>query len=472
MQGIKKKIIRIWNYFIKVISPSYIFRKAEIHIKKGNKKRALNILYDGLRFHPKNKAINGLLLELLREGKNWGKLITRLEVLSSNKRYEDNFELYIELSMVYQITGNHAKADAAFEYALEKHSEKVTNDELGYRKLTIFDNGESRIEFYKKLVKTKRVIITFDSINMVWENPSFAFKLLIKKDLDIIAIRKRESRTYQQDLHQEDFLETIKPLMNKYTDKMAYGFSLGAYHTLYFASLLNCRILAFSPRLSIHPEFGRTRIIPKHKMKHNLIMAVNSKITPIIVFDPKNDLDTRYINEGILPKFPNSILVKIPYGGHGIAPHLLKTGLLKQFVQTFLNNSIPIYDRTLKSKSHIYFRNLGAECLRHNKYKWALDLANKSLEMAPTDLNSIKLKLKTLKKLKCFEAARDFATDSVKLIPNNLDLRLYLTDIYLELENFKQAEIEIDHNLAMFGNRKSIKKRIETLHRLKQEIVL
>lgn len=42
--------------------------------------------------------------------------------------------------------------------------------------------------------------------------------------------------------------------MESYRDKIAYGFSLGAYGALYYTSPVNCRILALSPRLSIHPQ--------------------------------------------------------------------------------------------------------------------------------------------------------------------------------------------------------------------------
>src|SRR5690606_1189564 len=122
-------------------------------------------------------------------------------------------------------------------------------------------------------------------------------------------------------------------------------------------------------------------------------------------------------------------LIKIPYGGHGIAPHLLKMGVLKKYVITFINKEIPYYDRKLKIKSYIYFRNLGSECLKHNKLSWALHLAETSLSMEPSDLNGIKLKIKVLKRLNKINEAKNFTKKAASLLPNNLDLRLYLVDI-------------------------------------------
>src|SRR5699024_9169159 len=175
------------------------------------------------------------------------------------KRLEENCLLYdqdsipitmlIRLSMLYKIIGNYEKSDSLMQTLLNEYPQQIKDDKKGFRKFTLFDNGESRIEYYKKLQKTDQVMITFDSINMVWSNPSFAFKLLCKQNVDIIAERKRKKKTYQQDLSQEDFVNTVSVLVEGYKDKIAYGFSLGAYAALYFASLLDCRILAISPRL-------------------------------------------------------------------------------------------------------------------------------------------------------------------------------------------------------------------------------
>lgn len=451
--------VKLFNEFIELSKnpPSY---HDYIALFKGYKNlkqidKAKEILNEIKLVYPnKSNEISRLLVSLLVENKDWFSAINEIKKLK-DRNAEDDVENLIKLSMLYKIIGDPEKAKTAFDYLLENHTDNIKKDEKGYRKIIVFDNGESRIEFYKTLKNTDSLMITFDSINMEWQNPSFAFKLLMRQDLDIIAIRKREKKTYQQDLQQQDFLKVVEPLIKGYQDKMAYGFSLGAYNALYFASLIDCRILAFSPRLSIHPKFGRTKIIPKHNMKHNLSLPYNKKIEPIIVYDPKNALDNKYIKEGILPFYPNAKLVKIPYGGHGIAPHLLKMGVLKKYVIAFINNKTPYYDRKLKVKSNIYFRNLGSECLKHNKLKWALRLSEISLSMQPSDLNAIKLKLKTLKRLNKYQDAREFAKNSIELIPNNLDLRLYLVDIYIELNQFENAKNEIQYVTKTFGQKKT-----------------
>src|SRR5699024_7423351 len=272
----------------------------------------------------------------------------------------------------------------------------------------------------------------FDSINHEWKNPNFEFKLLSQQDVDIIAVRKRRKKTYQQDLSQEDFVDTVGVLVEGYRERIAYGFSLGAYAALYFSSLLNCRILAISPRLSIHPKYGRKNIINKFDYKHDLSHNYNSKIAPIIVFDPKNTLDNNYVNQELIQSYPKAVLIKVPYGGHGMAPHLLKMGLLKEFVLAVIDDEIPKYDRSKKSKSSIYFRLLGQACLNHNKIKWAMNLANRSLEMLPTDKLAIKLKVNILKRMKEHDIAIEYVKSVIEYLPNVLDVRVLLIDLYIE----------------------------------------
>lgn len=402
--------------------------------------------------------------------REWKKTIKGLELLIENLKSTDQKMNYlIKLSMVYQVIGKPQDANVIFEDVLTNYQDVIMKDKEGYRKLIIFDNGESRIEFYKKLKKTDQVIVTFDSINMEWQNPSFAFKLLSRQNLDIIAVRKKKKQKYQQDLKQDDFLSAVNQLISPYKDKVAYGFSLGAYNALYFASLLDCRILAISPRLSIHPVYGRTKIIPKYDFKQNISLPSNSKIQPIIVFDPKNKLDNRYVKEEIIWNFPKAILIEIPYGGHGVAPHLVKTGQLKEFILNVLNNVIPKYNRKLRYKSPRYFRLLALECYRHNKYNWSLNIVNRSLELEADNKGAIKLKVQSLTALHRYEEALVYLKGLIDKDPNILTYRNLLIDTYIHMDSIRDAETELQVALKQFGERPSLNRRKKSLEKVQYQ---
>jgi len=436
-----------------------------IYKKAGSIEKAEKIISKGLEINPRNKKLINEYANFAIKNKNWTKAIKRFEDNYIQNNLEMSFNIMIKLSMLYQMVGDGQKAKKHLQLALEKHPKKAKKDSKGYRKLVIFDNGESRIEFYKKLRKTNKVIVTFDSINMVWGNPPFAYRLLSRENLDIIAIRKRKRQTYQQDLSQEDFKRAVSFLVKDYKDKIAYGYSLGAYTALYFASIINCRILAISPRLSIHPIYGRENIIPKYDFKHNISFKYNPKISPIIVYDPKNIIDNTYVQEEVLQSFPNAKLVKVPYGGHGMAPHLSRMGLLKEFVLTVIDGKVPKYKREYKSKSSIYFRLLGSACLRHNKLKWAMDLANRSIKMRPTDKLGIKLKADVLIRLKKYDEAIKFLDESIELCPNILDIRVHLIDLYILIKDEVNAKNEIDKAIKKFGKKDILYDKLQLVNK-------
>lgn len=382
---------------------------------------------------------------------------------------EMSMEHLINMSMLYQIIGDYNQADKTFNYTMAKFQSEINADKLGYRKMILFDNGESRIEFYKKLKYVNQVVVTFDSINMVWENDPFSYKFISKKDVDIIAIRKRYKKTYQQDLSQESFVQATETVSDKYADKVAYGFSLGAYNALYYASLINCRILSLSPRLSIHPKYGRKNVIPKYDFKDNISLPYDEKATPLIVYDSKNAVDNTYIQNEVIKQYPNAILIDIKYGSHGMAPHLLRMGQLKEFVESTLDNKIPRYNRKLRVNSNIYYRRLSAECLKHKKYNWALNLVNKSLELLSTDIYAINLKVDILFKRNEYDEALKFIKKIIYEDPKKLRYRILLIRTYIKLNRIEESCKELTKSINDFGNKKSLQNLKKKLISLKEE---
>jgi len=490
-----------WDIIFKLdeieLPPQLYLDFAKSLLSDNQVERSIDILSLGITVCPDNKKIISALAELLmasKEGGNSGKLITPPELSAANKkmfssyvnsaiytrewdeaikRLENVSKLYrksisrnilIKLSMLYQIVGNTEKANNIFRYSINNYQEENKGDKKGYRKIVLFDNGESRIEYYKKLSKTDTVVITFDSINMVWKNPPFAFNLIIKQNVDIIAIRKKRKSTYQQDLSLDNFFNSVNFLVEGYEDKVAYGFSLGAYAALYYASTLNCRILALSPRLSIHPIYGRTKMIGKFEFKHTELPNYNPKISPIIVYDPKNRLDNIYVNKWLITSFPNAQMVEIPYAGHGMGPHLKNMGVLKEFILTVINDKkAPIYKKELRKRSATYYRVLGDACLKRNKPNWALQLVEKALKLIPESNLCMRLKIHVLKRLELYGQAIQFAETSKEIAPTDRVIRLLLIDLYFFISDFKSAEREINMAIKKFGETSALLERREQI---------
>src|SRR5699024_5474259 len=101
------------------------------------------------------------------------------------------------------------------------------------------------------------------------------------------------------------------------------------------------------------------------------------------------------------------------------------------------------YNHQLKVRSPHYFKNLGEACLKRKKFKWSLDLADKALELNARYKRGIKLKRKALKKLRYVEEHHDFMVEMDGSMPEKLNLRLYLVDIFIELKYFTQAKSKL-----------------------------
>lgn len=446
---------------------------SDLYIEQKEYVRADYILREAIKIEPNNINLLRRYANVALNRQDWLNSLERHKYLLRHADNDDEteFNMLIYNAMLTQLLGEHEKASQLYTYIYNNFQTLINEERDGYRKLTIFDNGESRIEFYKNLKQVNKIVVSFDSLYMNWHEPAFGFKFLQRQDVDIIAVRRREKGSFQQDLTQEDFVSAVKTLVDGYEDKIAYGHSLGGYSALYFASHINCRILSMAPRISIHPIFGRKSVDSKHEFKHNLTNDYNADISPIIVYDPKSKVDNNYIEGDVLKAFPNAILIELPYSGHGIARHLLRMGVLKDFIQTVIDGGIPKYNRKLKGESGNYIRLLGRECLKRGKLNLAINLSARAIDLLPDDKYSIKLQVDVLRKQNKYKEAFEFAKKANKRFPRDVYFYLILIDLYIEQEDLIAAERELKIAISKFGNRKTLVDREEKLSKVRDKIV-
>lgn len=430
---------------------------AYCYSKTGLNKKHNNLIKEVIDIYPQHESLIIEHIDYLIKDKQWDSVYFIYQKLIKEDVILPIKHL-LTLSMVAQIHGDNNYADYVLNEHVQEHAELVEFKEVGYRKLILFDNGETRIEFYKKVTPVNQIVVTFDSINMQWQEQPFSYQYLKRKNVDIMAVRKRKAKTYQQDLSQEDFVKTTEVILKKYSDKVAYGYSLGAYNALYYASLINCRIYSISPRLSIHSIYGRKPMMSKYQFKDNISLPYNNEISPIVVYDPKNKVDKRYIQNEVLKQFPKTNVIEVQYGGHAMAHHLLRTGHLKYFVDSVLEGKTPKYDKNLRIKSNIYFRRLSDECFEHKKYNWALNLINRSLEIEPNEILAIEIKVNILVTTHQINEALIFIQNIIKKNPEQLRYRILLIETYMKIGDLNQAFKSWEKAIDKFGLRPSLKR--------------
>ncbi|MGX9133344.1 tetratricopeptide repeat protein [Rummeliibacillus sp. JY-2-4R] len=341
-------------------------------------------------------------------------------------------KINMKIGMVHMLCGDFEEADKQFAYCREEYADilpEISADH--YVKLVIFNNGESSIEFYKSIHPTKRVVATFDAIDKTDKGLPFAYNLLKKMSVDLISLRRRTMSNYHQDLTREDYYQAIEKLVLYYDKRFAYGTSLGGYNALFMGSMIpDIHILAFAPRNPVHPTYG-TKERKYNKFTHPLSHPVNTKVQPIVAYDSKERIDNPYITKEIQKSYPNGIYKHYDFAGHRVPTYLRETGVLKEIVRLFLNEKpIPEHDRQLRRKSAEYHRVLGIHCRRHNKLNWALNLANRSIELAPKYDRSLALRIEILIKMKRYDESIHYTKEALEIHPKSARFHLLLADAY------------------------------------------
>lgn len=433
------------------------------YFKEGHTYRALYICQLGNKQFPRDMKMLKHSIQVYLLSKKWEDASKLINYLMEDLKVQLTDKEKMLFGMSYQLNGEKKLAESFYESVYDKGLSDSENI-IQHEELEIFDNGETCIKFYKRNTKTDKVIITFDSLRMTSKRPSFAFKLLSEQNVDIIAVQKRKPKTYHQDLSLEDFLGAVEPLVKGYSERISYGFSLGAYCAIYYTGVLNCTILALAPRLSVHPVYGRDAEKGKMPFHHNLHLVKCPDVRPIIVYDPKDKLDHPFVHNEVLKAYPNAHLVRIHYGGHSMAPHLLRMGLLKEFILDVIeSNGVPVYNRKKKVKSANYYRLLSRRCLQRGKIRWAQVLSDRAYALLPTDPLVVKLKVDVLKKDKKYYEAEECLHDAIADNPKQLAYRLSLIDIFILQKKLLKADVELIKTQDLFGKKKSILSRYESL---------
>ncbi|MDY0409433.1 tetratricopeptide repeat protein [Paracerasibacillus soli] len=93
----------------------------------------------------KSKKLLDEFVDQAIQNRDWNMSIQRIEEVCSIYKQNVQFKYQIKLSMLYQVVGSHRQASHILNRLLHKYSEEILEDEKGYRKIVLYDNGESRI---------------------------------------------------------------------------------------------------------------------------------------------------------------------------------------------------------------------------------------------------------------------------------------------------------------------------------------
>jgi len=254
----------------------------------------------------------------------------------------------------------------------------------------LLETADTRIEHFRRGGEGGTLVVTFDPILYLADRPPFGQEFLRKQALDVVAVRKKTENFYQP-LSRQDFEAVVGPVSARYARVVSYGSSLGAYAALYYGRDEPWTVIASSPRNSTHPVFGVDHWQERQRFLHErLDPARPARCNAIILFDPCDPMDRRYLDGEVLPQFPAAEVIRVPYSGHPSNQFLHEIGFIAPFVRAVLAGKPaerPRLDRRGKRRgSTTYHQVLATACLHHGHLAWADSLLDRALKLNPRNM--------------------------------------------------------------------------------------
>jgi hypothetical protein len=249
----------------------------------------------------------------------------------------------------------------------------------------LLDDADNRIEHHERGGAGGTLVITFDPLLYLWERPPFGHEFLRKQMLDVVAVRKKSEHFYQA-LSRETFAAAAGPVAARYRRVVSYGSSLGAYAALYFGRDEPWTVIASSPRNSTHPVYGTRAWQARVAYRHQRFDASRpARCDAVIVYDPRDPIDRRYIDGELIPQFPDAEIMRVPFAGHPANQFLADIGFIAPYVRAVLaDQPRPRLDRRAgRSRSVTYHQVMALQCVQRGHLAWADVLAQRALALNP-----------------------------------------------------------------------------------------
>ncbi|EFK95526.1 hypothetical protein LDC_2463, partial [sediment metagenome] len=252
----------------------------------------------------------------------------------------------------------------------------------------LHDDARVRIERHPAAAGSGTVVITFDPLLYLWPKPPFGMDFLRRQGVDVIAVQRKDEHFYQA-LSREVFHRAVQPQLARYTRVVAYGSSLGAYAALYYGRDLDCEAIASSPRVSVHPVFGVKTWQDKVAFAHERFdPARTPRCRAIVLYDPREAMDRRYMGGEVLPQFPTARVLRVPFAGHPVTQFLGDIGFIAPFVRAVVaGREPPLLDRRQgRLRSATYFQVMAELCARRGRLPLANELVERSLALRSSNM--------------------------------------------------------------------------------------
>lgn len=235
------------------------------------------------------------------------------------------------------------------------------------------------ITYHENEAANNTIVISFGGLPSKKTPRGFGSSFILKQGYDHIFVAQEAGSQYQQ-LSLEDFADIVLPHIH---DKKVYtyGSSLGAYAALYYGGIINARIVASAPKNSAHPSMRKKKFEHVEFKHHELKDAPRSRERPIVFFDPHREEETKFIETCVKPAYPNAHYLEQPFAGHTVLKTMQHSGVLKEFITSYLERDEVIPFTLRKEDSYIWHAEKGRYLLANSRYEEAKRHFEESLSL-------------------------------------------------------------------------------------------
>lgn len=244
---------------------------------------------------------------------------------------------------------------------------------------TLADEEGYKITFHPSKKKTNKLLITFGGLPSTKTSKGFGSDFAINNNYHHIFVAQAANSQYQK-LSLEEFREVVWPMcidMDVYT----YGSSLGGYCAIYYAGVINAQAISAAPKNSAHPTLSHNLNEPVEFLHKNMLDIPISEKSPIIIYDPYQREENNFISNLILPAYPKSSLIKVPYSGHLVLQVMKDHGVLKDFINNVVEFNRVIDVNYDTDNCYVWNYEYARVLVRSHKNEEAIAYLEKSLTL-------------------------------------------------------------------------------------------
>lgn len=251
----------------------------------------------------------------------------------------------------------------------------------------LLNNEHLHIALVPAATPSRTLVLTFDPLLYLWPKAAFGLDFLSRQAVDTITVQ-RKTEDFYQSLDRATLLAAVAPKLANYERVVAYGSSLGAYAALYYCRDVDAEVIAASPRVSVHPVFGTLAWQQQVAWTHERLDAtVSPRCRAIVIYDPREPTDRRYIEGEVLPAFAQAQVIRVPFSGHPSTQFLGDIGFIAPFVRAIVaGTERPRLDRRRRAGSATYYQVLADLCARRGRLALAETLIDRSLALREANM--------------------------------------------------------------------------------------